>query len=138
VRQHYSNKLTAVMAQKSLRIYEQFDSIIGGPPVFTRTGMVLIVNDKDKAGLDANVKMQQELGIDVRPVAAQVLADIDPNARLKEDEAAIFEAEAGYVEAVQVVASYADAAKREGADIRLGVEVQGLIKQGNKIVGVET
>src|SRR5437667_5785596 len=63
VRQHYSNKLTASMAQKSLRVYEKFDEVVGGPPVFTRTGMVLIVNEKDKPGLDANVKMQQELGI---------------------------------------------------------------------------
>src|SRR5436309_10567677 len=97
VRQHYSNKLTALMAQKSLRVYEQFDHIVGGPPVFTRTGMVLVVNDKDKPGLDVNVKMQQELGIDVRAVSAQVLADIDPNARLKEDEHAVYETEAGFV-----------------------------------------
>src|SRR5476651_422325 len=89
VRQHYSNKLTASMAQKSLRVYEQFDIIIVGTTVFTRTGMVLIVNDKDKTGLDIDVKMQQELGIGVRPVAAQVLADIHPNAQPKEDEVAI-------------------------------------------------
>ncbi len=109
VRQHYSNKLTASMAQKSLRVYEQFHDIVGGPPVFTRTGKVLIVNEKDKPGLDVNLKMQQELSIDVRAVPAQVLADIDPNARLKEDEIAVYEAEAGYVESVQVVASYAEA-----------------------------
>src|SRR5438309_8156161 len=68
IRQHYSNKLTASMAQQSLRVFEQFADIVGGPPVFTRTGMVLIVNEKDKEGLDINVKMQQELGIDVRAV----------------------------------------------------------------------
>src|SRR5437868_1919099 len=98
IRQHYSNRLTVSMAQKSLRVFEKFEEIVGGPPVFTRTGMVLIVKDDDRTGLDANVKMQQDLGIDVRPVSAQVLADIDPNARLNENEIAIFEAEAGYVE----------------------------------------
>ncbi|MSQ95075.1 MAG: FAD-binding oxidoreductase [Gemmataceae bacterium] len=138
VRQHYSNRLTASMAQKSLRVFEQFDQIVGGLPVFSRTGMVLIVNEKDKPGLDANLAMQQELGIDVRLVSAQVLADIDPNARLKEDEIAIYEAEAGYVESVQVVASYAEAARREGADIRLGVEVENVVTEKSKIVGVET
>jgi sarcosine oxidase, subunit beta len=138
VRQHYSNKLTALMAQKGLRVYEQFDSIVGGPPVFTRTGMILVVNEKDKPGLEVNLKMQQELGIDVRLVSGQVLADIDPNARLSEDEVAIYEAEAGYVESVQVVASYAESARREGADIRLGVEVQSIVTEKNKIVGVET
>lgn len=138
IRQHYSNKLTAQMAQTSLRVFEQFDQIVGGPPVFTRTGLVLIVNEKDRAGLDHNVRMQQELGIDVRPVSAQVLSEIDPNAQLKEDEIAIYEAEAGYVESVQVVASYAEAARREGADVRLGVEVQSVVIKGNKVVGVET
>lgn len=138
IRQHYSNRLTASMAQKSLRVFEKFDDVVGGPAVFTRTGMVLIVNEKDKAGLDANLAMQKDLGIDVAAVSAQALADIDPNARLKEDEVAIFESEAGYVESVQVVASYAEAARREGADIRLGVEVESIVEKGGKIIGVET
>jgi sarcosine oxidase subunit beta len=138
IRQHYSNRLTASMAQQSLRVFEQFDGLVGGPPVFTRTGLVVIVNEKDRAGLDANLAMQQELGIDVRLVSAEVLADIDPNARLAEDEIAAFEAEAGYVEAVQVVASLAAAARKEEADLRLGVEVRQIVTQGSKIVGVET
>jgi sarcosine oxidase subunit beta len=138
IRQHYSNRLTAAMAQQSLRVFEQFENVVGGPPVFTRTGLVVIVNEKDRAGLEANLAMQQELGIDVRLVSPQVLADIDPNARVAEDELAAFEAEAGYVEAVQVVASFAEAARKEGADIRLGVEVRQIVAQSGKVAGVET
>src|SRR5207245_7889500 len=138
IRQHYSNILTASMARKSLRIFERFDDLVGGPPVFTHAGMVLIVNERDRAGLEANVAMQRELGIDVRPVSAQELADIDPNARLADDELAVFEAEAGYVEAVQVVASFAEAARREGADIREGVQVEKLLREGKRLVGVQT
>lgn len=138
IRQHYSNRLTAAMAQKSLRVFEHFEDVVGGPPVFTRTGLILVVNEKDRAGLDVNLAMQRELGIDVRLVSPQVLADIDPNARLAEDELAAFEAEAGYVEAVQVVASYAAAARKHGADIRLGVEVKEVVKKAGKVVGVET
>jgi sarcosine oxidase subunit beta len=138
IRQHYSNRLTALMARLSLRVFEHFDDAVGGPPVFTHTGMVLVVNERDRAGLDANIAMQRELGIDVRLVSAQELADIDPNARLAEDEVAAFEAEAGYVEAVQVVASYAEAARREGADVRLGVEVQAVLVEGGRVVGVDT
>src|SRR6266566_364907 len=138
IRQHYSNRLTASMAQKSLRVFEHFDDAVGGPPVFTHTGMILVVNERDRAGLEANVAMQRELGIDVRPVSAPELADIDPNVRLAEDELAAYEAEAGYVEAVQVVASFAEAARREGADIRQGVEVKSLVAEGGKVAGVDT
>lgn len=138
IRQHYSNRLTASMAQKSLRVFERFDEMVGGPPVFTHTGMAIVVNQRDQASLEANVALQRELGIDVRLVSAQELADLDPNARLAEDEVVAYEAEAGYVEAVQVVASYAEAAARLGADIRLGVEVRGLIRDGDRVAGVET
>src|SRR6516162_9045495 len=124
VRQHYSNRLTAEMARQSLRVFERFADQFGGPPVFTRTGMAIIVNDRDRAGLEVNMAMQRELGIDVKLVTPEELADIDPNARLADDEVAAFEAAAGYVEAVQVVASFADAARREGADLRTGVDAQ--------------
>src|SRR6266849_3973528 len=77
IRQHYSNRLTASMAQKSLRVFEHFDDIVGGPPVFTHTGMVLVVNERDRAGLEANLAMQRDLGIDVRLVSAKELSEID-------------------------------------------------------------
>src|SRR6202035_1869782 len=49
-----------------------------------------------------------------------------------------FETDAGYVEAVQVVASYAESASRERADIRQGVEVKAMVLEGGKVVGVDT
>ncbi len=138
IRQHYSNRLTASMAQKSLRVFEHFEDLVGGPPVFTHTGMMLVVNQRDRAGLDANLAMQHELGIDVRLLTPRELADIDPQAHLAEDELAAFETEAGYVEAVQVVASFAEGAVRGGAEVRQGVEVKGLVVEGQRVVGVDT
>src|SRR5437868_13567788 len=96
IRQHYSNRLTASMAQKSLRVFEHFEDVVGGPPVFTHTGMVIVVNERDRAGLEANVAMQRDLGIDVRLVSHEELTHIDRNARLADDELAAFEADAGY------------------------------------------
>src|SRR5207253_4785132 len=108
------------------------------PILFTHTGMVIVVNQRDRAGLEANVKLQRELEIDVRTISANDLAKLDPHAKLAEDELAVFEAEAGYVEAVQVVASFADSARRYGSDIREGVEVQSIVHEGGRIAGVET
>lgn len=138
IRQHYSNRLTASMAQKSLAVFQRFDDLVGGPPVFTQTGMAIVVNQRDRAGLEVNLALQHELGIDVRLLSGKDLADLDPNARLTEDEVVAWEVEAGYVEAVQVVASYAEAAGRLGADIRQGVEVRSILRDGDRISGVET
>jgi sarcosine oxidase subunit beta len=138
IRQHYSNRLTASMAQKSLRVFEHFEDVVGGPAVFTHTGMVIVVRERERTGLETNLAMQRELGIDVRLVSPQELMEIDPNVRLPEGELAAYEAEAGYVEAVQVVASFAEAASREGADIRQGVEVKALVLDGDRVSGVDT
>ena len=138
VRQHYSNALTVAMARHSLRVFENFPDAVGGPPVFTRTGMAIIVNERDRAGLEANLALQHQHGVEVRLMTAQELTEVDPNARLAEDEVAALESEAGYVEAVQVVASYADAARRAGADVRLGVEVRAILSERGRVTGVET
>jgi sarcosine oxidase subunit beta len=138
VRQHYSNLMTAQMAQTSLRVFENFADLVGGPPVFTRTGLVLIVNERDRAALEENMAMQRGLGIAVGKLTPEELADIDPNAHLADDEIAAFEAEAGHVDAVQAVASFADAARRFSADIRTGVEVRAILTEGDRVVGVET
>jgi glycine/D-amino acid oxidase-like deaminating enzyme len=100
--------------------------------------MVIVVNERDRAGLDANLGLQKEHGVDVRMVSAQELTDIDPNVHLAEHELAAFESEAGYVESVQVVASYANAARRHKADIREGVEVKAIRVDRGKVTGVET
>ncbi|MBI1915183.1 MAG: FAD-binding oxidoreductase [Planctomycetes bacterium] len=138
IRQHYSNALTVAMARKSLAVFEHFPDAVGGPPVFTRTGMAIVVNERDRAGLEGNLELQRGLGVDVRLVTAQELTEIDPNAHLGEDELAAFESEAGYVESVQVVASYADSARRARADVRLGVEVKAILTDKGRITGVET
>jgi sarcosine oxidase subunit beta len=138
IRQHYSNRLTASMAQKSLRIFEHFEDAVGGPPVFTHTGMIVVVKERDRAGLEANVAMQRELGIDVRLISRREATEIDPNVCLSEDELAAYESEAGYVEAVQVVASFAQAANRHGVDVRQGIEVKALIMDGERVIGAET
>jgi sarcosine oxidase subunit beta len=138
IRQHYSNRLTAAMARQGLQFFERFEDLVGAPPVFTRTGMVLVAHEGHRPGLEANLAMQQKLGIDVRIVSAQEVAELDPNARIAEDEVAAYESEAGYVESVQVVASFADAARRDGADIRQGVEVKAVLVEGDRVVGVDT
>jgi glycine/D-amino acid oxidase-like deaminating enzyme len=138
VRQHYSNRLTALMAQKSLRVFEKFPDVVGGPPVFTRTGMVLVVNDRDRPALEANLRLQQDLGIKTGLVDRAELREIAPAASLAEDEIAAFESEAGYVEAVQAVASFAEAARRHDCQIVEGAEVKSILCDHGKVQGVET
>ncbi|CAN5563416.1 FAD-binding oxidoreductase [soil metagenome] len=135
-RQHYSNALTALMARKSLEVYREFSDRVGGPAVFTHTGMMLVVKGQDRRSLETNVALQQSLGIDVKLISTSDVRELDPEAKLDGGEIAAFESEAGYVEAVQVVASYAVAAEQLGAEIECDAPLTALHSEGGRIRGV--
>lgn len=136
--QAHRHPLIPLLARRCLPVFEHFADLIGGPPVFWRTGMVQLMPRREEAELDAYLAQQQEWGIDVRRISDQELMEVDPSARVADDEAAVFERAAGYVEAVQVVASFAEAARREGADLREGVEVRAILAEKGKVARVET
>jgi glycine/D-amino acid oxidase-like deaminating enzyme len=138
IRQYYSHPLTSAMAQFGLRFFERFPDVVGGPPVFTHAGMVLVVAEPDRENLERNLAMQRELGIRTGIVTRDELRAIDPPAALAHDEVAAFEAEAGYCEALQVIASLADASRRLGAEIREWSPVTGIAIEGGRVARVMT
>ena len=138
IRQHYSHPLLLRMAQSGLRMFEQFTDIVEGPPVFTRCGMVVVAPGSERDSLAANVAMQQERGVKTSLVSREELRSIDPQAALEDDEVAAFESEAGHCEALRVVASFASAASRLGAEIHEGVAVERIEVEGGRVSGVST
>src|SRR5437870_4124036 len=48
IRRHYSHPLTVGMAEFGLRFFEEFPDRVGGPPFFTRTGLVVLVGGRDR------------------------------------------------------------------------------------------
>ncbi len=137
VRTHDSTPLTSALARAGLRVYEHFGEAVGGPPVFTRTGLVLITPVAERPALEA-AAAATDAGNELRLLGVHELAEIEPNVRLAEDEAAAIEPAAGYLDAVQVVASYTDAARRHGVDVRQGVEVKAITVEKGRVAGVET
>jgi len=138
IRCHYSHPLTTSMALYGLRTFETFADDIGGPPVFTRAGLLITAPESMRQHLGSVINLQRDLGVKVSHVSHDELRDIDPEAVLDDGELAAFEEEAGYCDALQVVASYAAAARAKGADVHEGVEVTGIRTENGKVTGVAT
>ena len=125
-RMHYSNPVTATMAWESLQVFTNFEDIVGGPSGFTETGYLVVVKEEDRPGLQHNCAMQVGLGIDTMVVNAADLAEIAPMVSVTEDEALGWEPQSGYADPYLVTSSYANAARRMGAEINLGVPSTGV------------
>jgi sarcosine oxidase subunit beta len=138
IRQHYSNELTARMACHSLHVFQDFEAQIGDECGFTRTGFVVLVEDKDQAGLEANIALQRSLGIKTELLSPEALREILPTMKTSDLVAAAYEPDSGYADPYLTVNAYARAARRLGVTVYQDTEVTGIQFQADRVAGVET
>ncbi len=137
-RMHYSNPITASMAWESLKVFTNFDEMVGGISGFVQTGYLVIVEPVDRPGMDRNIAMQQELGIDTRIVSAANVAELAPMVGVDDDEGLAWEPQSGYADPYQVTTSYASRAREMGAEITLRNPATGIEISGGRVVAVTT
>lgn len=100
---------------------------------------MLIAGENERANLLAvNQALEQQLGVTIHQLSGLELLELDPNANLADNEFAALDSDAGLVEPVQVVVSYAEAARARGVEVCLGVEVKRALIARGKVTGVET
>ena len=138
LRMHYSNEVTTRMAWESLRVYQSFEEVIGGPSGYTKTGYALIVDGSDRHALQDNVAMQQAVGVNTAETSPDELMEAAPALRVSGDEACAFEPESGYADTHSVTQSYAAAARRLGASIATQAPALSIEVSGGRAVAVKT
>jgi len=136
IRQHYSNPVTARMSYDSLSVWGNFPEIIGGKPVFTKTGFLVCVRPEDVAGLQTNLAMQRSLGIDTRFVTAHDITELEPQLDVVNIGAGAYEPDSGYCDPVEAITGFAEGAIRHGARILSGECVTDLQVQNGRVTGV--
>ncbi len=138
IRQHYSNQVTARMALYSLRVWQNFADAVGGDAGFVTTGFVVMVAEKDRAGLAENIAMQQSVGVNTRFVSSDELHVLDPGITETRGIVGAYEPEGGYADPASAASSFAEAARRHGAVIYQDTPVTDVIMSGGRVTGVQT
>ena len=137
-RMHYSNPVTATLAWQSLQVFTEFDEIVGGESGFVRTGYLVVVKDDDRAGLQRNVALLQELGINTSVVTPDDVSRLAPAIRLYDDEHAAWEPLSGYANPHQVTVSYAARSREAGAHISIRNPAVSIAYDGSRVQAVTT
>ena len=138
IRQHYSHEVTARMALRSLRIFQNFDDVVGGDPEFHQTGFLLAARAEDVELLETNIALQHEVGIDTRLVSPQEVKELEPHISLDGIAAAAYEPGSGYADPAATATAYAQRAKDFGAHLQLGIQVQKVLVERGRVMGVDT
>jgi sarcosine oxidase subunit beta len=138
VRMHYTNEWDARLAWASYPVFRHWPELMGGPPVFTRTGFVNVVAPEFAEHLRRNVEMLRGIGINTTAISPGELAQHQPEARVDDIGAAAHEPDSGYASPVDVVEGFGRRLRALGGEVRQWTPVTRVVRQGNRVTGVET
>ena len=138
VRMHYTNEWDARLAWASYHVFTHWSELMGGPPVFTRTGFVNVVAPAYAESLRRNVEMLRSLGVNTVALTAAELAALQPCANVEDIGAAAYEPDSGYADPAATVDGFRRRAEELGARIMQWTAVTRIECRESRVRGVET
>jgi glycine/D-amino acid oxidase-like deaminating enzyme len=138
IRQHYSNKITARMALRGLQVFQNFDDVVGGECDFHRTGFLLTAREEELPILEANVALQQSVGIKTSIISVDDIRELEPDLDTDGLVGAAYEPESGYADPHSTTTAYVNRAEELGAEILTGNPVREILVEGDRVAGVLT
>jgi sarcosine oxidase subunit beta len=138
VRQHYSRETLAAMARDSVQVWKNFDEQIGGDAGFVQCGVVYFVSRPESEALKKTVTMMKQIGIRTEVLSRKELSEMEPQLLADDIECGAYEPDGGYADPALATNSFAEAARRKGAEIMQRTTVTGLVIKGGIIKGVVT
>jgi len=141
LRQYYADAPVAAMARDSLRAYATFELRTGRPAGFRRTGVLTLTGPgqpDQQARMRKNVAMLQGMGVKIELIDVARIREVCRGAEVADGTVGAWEPEGGFVDPVRAVEAFGSLARQRGAATRLGVTVQELVIEENKVVGLKT
>jgi sarcosine oxidase subunit beta len=138
VRMHYTNEWDARLAWASYPVFRDWVEIMGGPPVFTRTGFLQVVAPPYADNLRRNVQMLRAIGVETVAISPAEAKALQPFLNVEDVGAAAYEPLSGYASPADTVEGFRRRATELGADIRQWTPVTRILRQESRVTGVET
>src|SRR6266478_8727836 len=138
VRMHYTNEWDARLAWASFPVFTHWSELMGGPPVFTRTGFVNVVAPPYVENLGRNVEMLRSVGVNTTVLTAAELGAVQPGVNVADIGAAAYEPDSGYADPAETVEGFRRRAEELGARIMQWTTVMKIDRRESRVVGVET
>jgi sarcosine oxidase subunit beta len=139
VRAQFSDSVNIELGRRSLRAFESFKDDFGQEIDLHQVGYLFLLDDPgDVAAFEANVALQNQLGVETRMIDVAEAKRLSPLIETEGLLAAAWNPDDGHCTPESVVLGYAGAARRAGASLLPGVIVTGIERDHDQIRGVVT
>lgn len=130
VRTHYSIEANLIHAVESLKIFANFNEIIGGDCGWRQTGYVILGPEAHREPMLAVFGRQNAYGIDTEELTPAQLKAIHPLLQVEDVGVIGYDTQTGYADPYLTTTAYAQRAKELGVTIQTDTPVTGLQLNG--------
>ena len=138
IRQHYSTAIVTEIARQARDFFATFDQEVGGHCGFIQNGLVLMVGEKDREALCANVALGQKHGVPTRLIEAREARDLVPGLNTEGGVAFAFEENAGYGDGYGSTVAFAARARDLGVTVLQNTPATAITLERGRVTGVVT
>ncbi len=138
IRQHYSTSIVTEIARQARDFFAGFDREVGGHSGFVRNGLVLMVGEKDREALLANVELGARLGVPTRIIDEKEARALVPGLNTDGGVAFAYEENAGYGDGYGSTVAFAAAARDLGVTVQQNMPAQAVLTENGRVTGVVT
>jgi len=138
IRQHYSIETLARMAFRALKVWENFDEVVGGEAGFMKLGILWVAGPEHEDEFVANTKMLRSIGIDASLLDPEDVKELAPYLETDDVRIGIIEPDGGVADGPMACSAFAVRTRELGGKVIQGVEVTGIRIKNGRVVGVDT
>jgi sarcosine oxidase, subunit beta len=137
IRQSYSTPLLVRLARASIAMFENAKTELGRDAGFVQSGYCFVVSRDMLEGAKKNVAMQRGLGIVNQWSDGSGFPEHLPELNPEGVAGIVYEPHGGYADPVQATEAYVAAFRSAGGEFRARTPVRRLLRQGDRITGIE-
>jgi sarcosine oxidase subunit beta len=138
VRHHYTNPVQIRTAIRGREILEQFEEYTGSDGGFHQNGYVVTADPNDEDGFRTVIDAQREVGLEVGYVDPDEITDLIPAVDQEGISLAAYEEQAGFADPYLVAMGFAEAARKNGVEIRTSEKILDVRRDRDEVTGLET
>jgi glycine/D-amino acid oxidase-like deaminating enzyme len=130
VRTHYSITANLRHAVESLKIFANFDEIVGGNIGFRRTGYVILGPEEHREPMETVFHTQNKHGVDTHTLTPAEVREIHPLLQVDDVDVIGYDTLTGYCDPYLITTAYNKRAKDLGVTVQTDAPVTGLHLNG--------
>jgi len=133
VRTHYSIESNMLHAVESLKIFANFDDMVGGDVGWHRTGYLILGPEEHREPMESVFRKQNQHGIDTKVLSEEQAREIHPLLQFDDVDVIGYDTLAGYADPYLTTTAYTNRARELGVSLRTNTAVTGLQLYGRTI-----